>query len=175
MAGNEWRKGKSFTENLAEDLAGFYSGVKDMVGNEPYVPPIKRNNPGKPQNTAPAQPERDIRAEAMRTGRPEDLDIAPMPVKAAVVVKPKGKPPGAAVKVKANQPNMAPAPKVDDLAEVRADLLANQRADETARSLAERKRQEAEAFSKKLKDATLKTKGGQTKTGYDAYRSLMGE
>jgi hypothetical protein len=173
MAGNEWRKGKSFTENLADDLEGFYSGVKGMVGNEPYVPPIKRNNPGKTQNTAPAQPERDIRAEAMRTGRPEDLDAAPMPVKAAVVVKPKGKPPVAAVKVKANQPEMASVPKVDDMAEVRADLLANQRADEAARAAAERKRKEADDFSKRLKSVTARP--AASKTGYDSYRSLMGE
>lgn len=69
--------------------------------------------------------------------------------------------------------NPVPAPKVDDLADVRADLLANQRADEAARAAAERKRQEAEAFSKRLKSATARP--AASKTGYDSYKSLMGE
>lgn len=116
-------------------------------------------------------PERDIRAEAMRTGRPEDLDAAPIPVQPAPVATPKRKVP-AAGKVAAG-PAARPAPKVDDLAEVRADLLANQRADEAARALAERKRQEAEDFSKRLKAATARP--AASKTGYDSYKSLMGE
>ncbi len=119
-----------------------------------------------------APPERDIRVEALRTGRPEDLDAAPMPVKKTAIVKPKGKPPVAAVKVTAT-PKAMPAPQVDDLAEVRADLLANQRADEAARDLAERKRKEAEDFSKKLKSVTARP--AASKTGYDSYKSLMGE
>ena len=63
-------------------------------------------------------------------------------------------------------------PKADPNAELRADLLANKRADDAARAAAERKRQEADEFSSKLKGATKK---GGNKTGYDAYKSLMGE
>lgn len=66
-----------------------------------------------------------------------------------------------------------PALQGGDLAELRADLLANQRADEAARAAGARKRQEAEDFSKKLKSAT--TRPAASKTGYDSYKSLMGE
>jgi hypothetical protein len=63
-------------------------------------------------------------------------------------------------------------PKPDQFAEIRADLMANAKADAAAKAMAERKRKDAEAFSAKLKGATKK---GSNKTGYDAYKSLMGE
>lgn len=65
-----------------------------------------------------------------------------------------------------------PKPTADPNAELRADLLANKRADDAARAAAERKRKEAEAFSANLKSTTKK---GGNKTGYAAYQSLMGE
>lgn len=69
-------------------------------------------------------------------------------------------------------PKVAAKPKPDQYAEIRADLLANAKADAAAKAAAERKRKEAEAFSANLKSATKK---GGNKTGYDAYKSLMGE
>lgn len=156
---------RSIAQRVKDDITGLF-------GDEEYEPPIKRKYPGKATSAGKASPERDIRAEAMRTGRPEDLDAGPMPVKPAPVAKPKGKTPAAAVTVTAT-PAVAPAAKGDDLAELRADLLANQRADEAARAAAERKRQEAEDFSKRLKSATARP--AASKTGYDSYKSLMGE
>lgn len=97
-----------------------------------------------------------------------NLNEEPAPVKA----KTKARPPKAAAAVVVTKPTPARAPKTDPLAEMRADLLANKRADAEAKAAAERKRKEAEAFSANLKSATKK---GGNKTGYDAYKSLMGE
>lgn len=69
-------------------------------------------------------------------------------------------------------PKMAAKPKPDQFAEIRADLMASAKADAAAKAMAERKRKDAEEFSAKLKGATKK---GGNKTGYDAYKSLMGE
>ena len=84
---------------------------------------------------------------------PEKTQVKPKPKAAAVVVT-------------------KPKPTADPNAELRADLLANKRADDAARAAAERKRKEAEAFSANLKSTTKK---GGNKTGYAAYQSLMGE
>lgn len=74
-------------------------------------------------------------------------------------------------KAPAKAPASAPTtPKTDTWAGVRADLLANAKADAAAKALAEKKRKEAEAFSASLKGATKRSS-----TGYDSYKSLMGE
>jgi len=74
-------------------------------------------------------------------------------------------------KAPAKAPASAPTtPKTDTWAGVRADLLANAKADAASKALAEKKRQEAEAFSASLKGATKRSS-----TGYDSYKSLMGE
>ena len=65
------------------------------------------------------------------------------------------------------------APAVDPMASLRADLLANKRADDAARAAAEKKRMDAEEFSKKLKSTTKRGSSGGS--GYEAYKSLMGE
>ena len=157
---------RSIAQRVKDDITGLF-------GDEEYVPPIKRKYSGeapKPDANKPEQPA--IYTKTDWDGAPTaDWKDKTVPVAKAAVVKPKGKPATAAVKVAATP--AAPAPKVDDLAEVRADLLANQRADEAARAAAARKRQEAEDFSKKLKSAT--TRPAASKTGYDSYKSLMGE
>lgn len=84
---------------------------------------------------------------------PEKTQVKPKPKAAAVVVA-------------------KPKPKADPMADVRADLLASKKADDAAKANAERKRKEAEEFSRNLKSTTRK---GGNKTGYDAYKSLMGE
>jgi len=68
---------------------------------------------------------------------------------------------------------VASAPKPDPNAAIRADLLANKRADDAARAAAEKKRMDAEEFSKKLKSTTKR--GASGGSGYEAYKSLMGE
>ena len=93
-----------------------------------------------------------------------NLNEEPAPVKNKT--KTKAKPAAPAMKA------AAPAAKPDQFAEIRSDLLASKRADDAARAAAERKRQEAEEFSRNLKSTTRK---GGNKTGYDAYKSLMGE
>lgn len=75
---------------------------------------------------------------------------------------------------KSQAPAAPAAPAVDPMASLRADLLANKRADDAARAAAEKKRMEAEDFSKKLKSATKKS-GPSAGGGYSAYKSLMGE
>lgn len=155
MAGLKRRNDKSVIENLGEDIKGMIrSGDQD---------------PQRPWGTLDKpKMERDIRTEAMRTGRPEDLDAAP-PMAKRAAAKPAAKAPAAAP-----PPKMAakPKPKPDQFAEIRADLMANAKADAAAKAMAERKRKDAEAFSAKLKGAT---KRGSNRTGYDAYKSLMGE
>lgn len=95
-----------------------------------------------------------------------NLNEEPVPVKNKTKTKTKAKATAPAMKAS------APAAKADPNAELRADLLASKKADDAARAAAERKRQEAEAFSANLKSTTKK---GGNKTGYAAYQSLMGE
>lgn len=136
----------------------------------------------KTSETQPEAPPQVAAVNRMRNVRPAPARQAPMPETTAPEERPPAVRPApkrarreatpAAAAVVVTKPTPAPQAKPDPYAEIRADLLANAKADAAAKAAAERKRKEAEEFSSKLKSTTRK---GGSKTGYDAYKSLMGE
>lgn len=116
-----------------------------------------------PDETPPAKPT----PAAKPTVAPTAAQASTPPVKKSPVTKP------APVAPAPKPAPAAPAPKPDPMDSVRADLLANKRADDAARAAAEKKRLDAEEFSKKLKSTTKR--GASGGSGYEAYKSLMGE
>ena len=156
---------------------------------QPFVPSMKQRYPGPAAVEAPQAPAPKAEAAPAKTPAPK-AGAAPAKTpapKAPAKLKKQpayyddepSNPQSAARNPAAQTPAKPKAaavvvtkPKADPNAELRADLLANKRADDAARAAAERKRQEAEEFSRNLKSTTRK---GGNKTGYDAYKSLMGE
>lgn len=151
---------RSLAQRFKDDMTGLFEG------GEPYVPPIKRGKAGK-KPSGPAVPYDE--ASSLTSGEEQGPRLPVTPAHRVKATTPATKTPAAAP-----PPKMAakPKPKPDQFAEIRADLMANAKADAAAKAMAERKRKDAEAFSAKLKGATKK---GSNRTGYAAYKSLMGE